>query len=108
MITEATPMTMPSSVRMVRILLAHNDWSASFKASVKSGAGGTDSQDWAEMLLRMFLRWGERHRMAVEFIEESAGEEAGIKSATIRVEGRRALAGSSRSAVSTGWSSSAP
>ena len=59
--------------------------------SVKSGAGGTDSQDWAEMLLRMFLRWAERHRMAVEFIEESEGEEAGIKSATIRVEGRRAF-----------------
>jgi peptide chain release factor 2 len=59
--------------------------------SVKSGAGGTDSQDWAEMLLRMFLRWGERHRMAVEFIEEAEGEEAGIKSATIRVEGRRAF-----------------
>ena len=59
--------------------------------SVKSGAGGTDSQDWAEMLLRMYLRWGERHRMAVEFIEEAEGEEAGIKSATIRVEGRRAF-----------------
>ncbi|MGD1052605.1 MAG: peptide chain release factor 2, partial [Candidatus Dormibacteria bacterium] len=59
--------------------------------SVKSGAGGTDSQDWAEMLLRMFLRWGERHRMSVEFIEEAEGEEAGIKSATIRVEGRRAF-----------------
>ncbi len=59
--------------------------------SVKSGAGGTDSQDWAEMLLRMFLRWAERHRMAVEFIEESAGEEAGIKSATIRIAGPRAF-----------------
>ena len=59
--------------------------------SVKAGAGGTDSQDWAEMLLRMFLRWGERHRMKVEFIEESEGEEAGIKSATIRIEGPRAF-----------------
>jgi len=59
--------------------------------SVKSGAGGTDSQDWAEMLLRMFLRWGERHRMNVDFIEEMEGEEAGIKSATIRVAGRRAF-----------------
>lgn len=59
--------------------------------SVKAGAGGTDSQDWAEMLLRMYLRWAERHRMQVEFIEESAGEEAGIKSATVRVAGRRAF-----------------
>ena len=59
--------------------------------SVKSGAGGTDSQDWAEMLLRMFLRWAERHRMSVDFIEEMEGEEAGIKSATIRVAGRRAF-----------------
>ena len=57
---------------------------------VNSGAGGTDSQDWAEMLLRMFLRWTERTGMKVEFIEESVGEEAGLKSATIRVEGPRA------------------
>ena len=59
--------------------------------SVKSGAGGTDSQDWAEMLLRMYLRWAERHRMPVEFLEESAGEEAGIKSATVRISGPRAF-----------------
>jgi peptide chain release factor 2 len=59
--------------------------------SVHAGAGGTDSQDWAEMLLRMYLRWGERRRYQVEFLEESAGEEAGIKSATIRVSGERAF-----------------
>jgi len=59
--------------------------------SVHAGAGGTDSQDWAEMLLRMYLRWGERRRYQVEFLEESAGEEAGIKSATIRVSGDRAF-----------------
>jgi peptide chain release factor 2 len=57
---------------------------------IHAGAGGTDSQDWAEMLLRMYLRWVESHRFSVDFIEESAGEEAGIKSATIRVAGRRA------------------
>jgi len=59
--------------------------------SVHAGAGGTDSQDWAEMLLRMYLRWGERQKLDVEFLEESAGEEAGIKSATIRVAGARAF-----------------
>jgi peptide chain release factor 2 len=58
--------------------------------SVHAGAGGTDSQDWAEMLLRMYLRWAEQSRMQVDFIEESVGEEAGIKSATIRVSGDRA------------------
>ncbi|MBV8196060.1 MAG: peptide chain release factor 2 [Candidatus Dormibacteraeota bacterium] len=57
---------------------------------IHAGAGGTDSQDWAEMLLRMYLRWAEAHRFTVEFLEESAGEEAGIKSATVRVAGPRA------------------
>jgi peptide chain release factor 2 len=57
---------------------------------VHAGAGGTDSQDWAEMLLRMYLRWAESRRFKVDFIEESAGEEAGIKSATVRIAGARA------------------
>ncbi len=59
--------------------------------SVHAGAGGTDSQDWAEMLLRMYLRWAEDRRLDVEFLEESAGEEAGIKSATVRIAGDRAF-----------------
>jgi peptide chain release factor 2 len=59
--------------------------------SVHAGAGGTDSQDWAEMLLRMYLRWAERRRMSVDFIEESAADEAGIKSATVRITGHRAF-----------------
>jgi peptide chain release factor 2 len=57
---------------------------------VNAGAGGTESQDWAEMLLRMYLRWAEQHGYKVEWIEESAGEEAGIKSATLRVLGQNA------------------
>jgi peptide chain release factor 2 len=57
---------------------------------IHAGAGGTDSQDWAQMLLRMYLLWAEQHRMPVEFLEESVGDEAGIKSATIRVSGPRA------------------
>ncbi|MGE0724010.1 MAG: peptide chain release factor 2 [Alphaproteobacteria bacterium] len=54
---------------------------------VHAGAGGTESQDWAEMLLRMYARWAEQHGYKVEWLEESAGEQAGIKSATIRVTG---------------------
>ncbi len=54
---------------------------------VHAGAGGTEAQDWAEMLLRMYVRWAEAHGYKVEWLEESGGEEAGIKSATIRVNG---------------------
>ena len=57
---------------------------------VHAGAGGTESQDWASMLLRMYTRWAEQHRYKVEWLEESEGESAGIKSATIRVKGRNA------------------
>jgi peptide chain release factor 2 len=57
---------------------------------VHAGAGGTDSQDWAGMLLRMYLRWAEDRRYGVDFLEESAGDEAGIKSAVVRISGRHA------------------
>ena len=57
---------------------------------VHSGAGGTESQDWAGMLMRMYTRWAEQHGYKVEWLEESEGEGAGIKSATIRVKGRNA------------------
>jgi peptide chain release factor 2 len=57
---------------------------------VHSGAGGTDAQDWAEMLLRMYLRWGERRGFTVELEEVTAGQEAGITSATFIVRGRYA------------------
>ncbi len=56
--------------------------------SVHAGAGGTESQDWAEMLLRMYLRWGERHRFRTEILDQTEGEEAGIKSVTISIDGR--------------------
>jgi peptide chain release factor 2 len=58
--------------------------------SVNAGAGGTDAQDWAEMVLRMMMRWAERRGFTVELLEASAGEEAGIKSATIKVSGENA------------------
>ena len=54
---------------------------------VHAGAGGTEAQDWAQILLRMYIRWGEQHGYKVEWLEESTGEEAGLKSATIRVLG---------------------
>ena len=57
---------------------------------VQSGSGGTEAQDWAEMLLRMYLRWGERRGFKTELIEASSGEVAGIKSATVRFEGEYA------------------
>jgi peptide chain release factor 2 len=57
---------------------------------VHAGAGGTESQDWAGMLLRMYTRWAEHRGFKVDFIEETQGEEAGIKSATIEIKGRNA------------------
>ena len=58
--------------------------------AINAGAGGTDAQDWAQMLLRMYTRWAEAHGMKVTLNELSEGEEAGIKSATIEIEGRYA------------------
>ena len=58
--------------------------------TVNAGAGGTDAQDWAEMVLRMLMRWAEGRGFTVELLEASAGEEAGIKSATFRAEGENA------------------
>ena len=57
---------------------------------IHAGAGGTESQDWASMLLRMYTRWAEKHGYKVDYLEESEGEEAGIKSATIQVKGENA------------------
>jgi peptide chain release factor 2 len=57
---------------------------------VNAGAGGTESQDWAEMLQRMYTRWAERHRYKVELVDYHAGEQAGIKSATLLVKGENA------------------
>ncbi|MET0029727.1 MAG: peptide chain release factor 2 [Candidatus Thiodiazotropha sp.] len=58
---------------------------------IQAGSGGTEAQDWAEMLLRMYLRWGEHRGFKTELIEVSAGEVAGIKSATVRFEGEYAF-----------------
>ncbi len=58
---------------------------------VHAGAGGTESQDWANMLLRMYTRWAEKHGYKIEYLEETQGEEAGLKSATIEVKGHNAF-----------------
>ncbi len=55
--------------------------------AIHAGAGGTESQDWAQMLMRMFLRWAERHRFEADILDTSPGDEAGIKSATIEIRG---------------------
>ncbi len=57
---------------------------------IQSGSGGTEAQDWAEMVLRMYLRWGDKHKFKVKLMEASAGEVAGIKSATIHFDGEYA------------------
>lgn len=57
---------------------------------VHAGAGGTESQDWAEMLYRMYSRWADQHGYKTDLMEESVGEEAGIKSATLRIQGENA------------------
>jgi peptide chain release factor 2 len=58
--------------------------------TINAGAGGTDAQDWAEMLLRMYTRWGESHGYKVQLAEISEGDEAGLKSATLEISGRYA------------------
>ncbi len=57
---------------------------------VHAGAGGTESQDWAQMLLRMYVRWAEQHGYKVDWLEESEGDGAGVKSATVQIKGHNA------------------
>src|SRR3569623_2149021 len=74
----------------VAALLAGESDANSAYGEVNAGAGGTESQDWAEMLQRMYTRWGERHGFKVEMIDHHSGEQAGIKSATILIKGENA------------------
>ena len=57
---------------------------------INAGTGGTEAQDWAEMLMRMYMRWAEQHGYKVQLLEQSEGEQAGIKSATLQVTGPNA------------------
>ena len=72
-----------------RMLSGEMDASNAF-VDIQAGSGGTEAQDWAEMLLRMYLRWGERRGFRTELIEVSPGEVAGVKSATVRFDGEYA------------------
>ena len=76
--------------RELEALLAGEADANDIYLEVHAGAGGTESQDWANMLMRMYVRWAEQHGFKVEYIEETGGEEAGIKSATIEVKGHNA------------------
>jgi peptide chain release factor 2 len=58
--------------------------------TISAGAGGTEATDWAEILLRMYLRWAERHRFATEILDQTEGEETGVKSVTVAIDGRYA------------------
>ncbi len=74
------------------LALLYQDPYATYPAllSVHAGAGGTDAQDWAEMLLRMYLKWAEGHKLESRLLDQSEGEEAGIKSVTVRLAGDHA------------------
>jgi len=76
--------------RQIETLLSGEADSNDTYLEVHSGAGGTESQDWAEMLERMYIRWAERAKFKVEVLEEHPGEEAGIKSATLLIKGHNA------------------
>jgi len=78
-----------SELETTTLLAGEND-AANAILTIKSGAGGTESQDWAEMLLRMYLRWAERHGFQTTLMDSMPGEEAGIKAATLLVEGENA------------------
>ena len=75
-----------ASAEVKAILSGESDFNNAI-VSINSGAGGTESQDWAQMLLRMYTRWGERNRYETEILDIQYGEEAGIKSATVIFSG---------------------
>ena len=79
----------PSDDKIQALLAGEADGNDTY-IEVNAGAGGTESQDWAEMLQRMYTRWAERHGMKVELVDQHAGEQAGIKSATLLIKGENA------------------
>jgi peptide chain release factor 2 len=87
-ISEAQAVEREIEALDVRVLLSGNYAENNAILSIHAGAGGTESQDWAEMLMRMYIRWAERRKFKVEIIQMSEGEEAGIKSADLEISGR--------------------
>jgi len=96
---EATARAVETDVERLRGAIAKLEFQRMFPGEmdshnafldIQAGAGGTEAQDWAQMLLRMYLRWGDQHGFKTEVIDSSPGEVAGIKSASIRFEGEYA------------------
>lgn len=75
----------------IRMMLSGEYDEADAMLTINAGAGGTDAQDWAEILLRMYSRWAETHNWKVDLLDKSEGDEAGIKSATIKITGKFAF-----------------
>jgi peptide chain release factor 2 len=95
------PPSRPTSGRERTALLfsgEHDERSAIL--TISAGAAGTEATDWAEMLLRMYLRWAERHRFATEIIDQQEGEQAGLKSVTVESRAGAPTAGCGPSAAS--------
>jgi len=88
--TIASLQTSLSAMEKAHVLSGHDDAKSAF-LEIHAGAGGLEAQDWAEMLLRMYLRWAEKNNFTARIIDISSDEEAGIKSATVEVEGQWAF-----------------
>jgi len=87
---EITALSRSVRVFKINLLLSNPEDKSNCFLSINAGAGGTESQDWAEMLLRMYIRFCERENKSVSVIDHQTGEEAGIKSATLFVKGKNA------------------
>jgi peptide chain release factor 2 len=87
---EASELDAKYSVARRDLLFSGEYDSRNALLTISAGAGGTEATDWAEMLLRMYLRWAERHRFATEILDQTEGEETGIKSVTVAIDGRSA------------------
>lgn len=88
--TEATALEADLESREFALAMAGPHDSAAAILSIHAGAGGTEAQDWAQMLLRMYLRWAEKHKFKTFITDETEGEEAGLKSVTVEVNGLNA------------------
>ena len=105
--TEIAGLTKAIEELEIRTLLSGEYDSREALVTIRSGAGGVDAADFAEMLLRMYLRWAERHGYPTEVYETSYAEEAGLKSATFAVKVPYAYGTLASSRARTGWSGSA-
>lgn len=87
---ELTTLTKKTKLFKINLLLNEDNDSSNCFFTINSGAGGTESQDWTEILSRMYIRFGERNNFTVQIIEQQNGEEAGIKSVTLYIKGNNA------------------